>query len=217
MADWYNHVELEQPAQLAVLVVAEQLRCGSPPRRLAELRHRAMDATVPAMALPADAVTQVESYCDARVRRTCARRCGSSTRCAGTRSRSSSAARRGVRTSVRSGRQLRYDGLWALYCSDSNGRWWRYDEAAPASERRAVARRDGRGRHRHLLGLTPLRGASSPGRETVTPLADGTAQTRDAAASSLPPASRRAVRGSVPPRHGSRRRGRQGCRKPSRG
>jgi DUF3024 family protein len=31
--------------------------------------------------------------------------------------------------------QLRYDGgVWTLYCPDSNGRWWRYDEAAPASD-----------------------------------------------------------------------------------
>jgi hypothetical protein len=31
--------------------------------------------------------------------------------------------------------QLRYDdGLWTLYCADSSGRWWRYDEAAPARD-----------------------------------------------------------------------------------
>jgi Protein of unknown function (DUF3024) len=31
--------------------------------------------------------------------------------------------------------QLRYDGgLWTLYCSDSNGRWWLYDEAEPAPD-----------------------------------------------------------------------------------
>jgi hypothetical protein len=29
--------------------------------------------------------------------------------------------------------QLRYDGrLWTLYCSDSNDRWWLYDHAPPA-------------------------------------------------------------------------------------
>ena len=31
--------------------------------------------------------------------------------------------------------QHRYDaGLWTLYCSDSNGRWWLYDDADPASD-----------------------------------------------------------------------------------
>ena len=31
--------------------------------------------------------------------------------------------------------QLRYDGdMWTLYCSDSNGRWWLYDDAAPAPD-----------------------------------------------------------------------------------
>jgi hypothetical protein len=31
--------------------------------------------------------------------------------------------------------QLRYDkGLWTLYCSDSNDRWWIYDDADPARE-----------------------------------------------------------------------------------
>lgn len=31
--------------------------------------------------------------------------------------------------------QLRYDGgLWTLYCSDSNDRWWLYDEVDPAPE-----------------------------------------------------------------------------------
>jgi hypothetical protein len=31
--------------------------------------------------------------------------------------------------------QLRYEGAnWTLYCSDSSGRWWRYDEAAPARD-----------------------------------------------------------------------------------
>ena len=29
--------------------------------------------------------------------------------------------------------QLRYDsGLWTLYCSDSDDRWWPYDETDPA-------------------------------------------------------------------------------------
>ena len=29
--------------------------------------------------------------------------------------------------------QLRYDsGLWTLFCSDSNDRWWLYDETSPA-------------------------------------------------------------------------------------
>jgi hypothetical protein len=31
--------------------------------------------------------------------------------------------------------QLRYDGrLWTLYCSDSNDRWWLYDDADPAPD-----------------------------------------------------------------------------------
>jgi hypothetical protein len=31
--------------------------------------------------------------------------------------------------------QLRYDvRLWTLYCSDSNGRWWLYDDADPAPD-----------------------------------------------------------------------------------
>ena len=31
--------------------------------------------------------------------------------------------------------QLRYDSAdWTLYCSDSTGRWWRYDEATPARD-----------------------------------------------------------------------------------
>jgi Protein of unknown function (DUF3024) len=31
--------------------------------------------------------------------------------------------------------QLRYDGgTWTLYCADSNGRWWLYDDAAPAHD-----------------------------------------------------------------------------------
>jgi DUF3024 family protein len=31
--------------------------------------------------------------------------------------------------------QLRYGaGLWTLYCSDSNDRWWPYDDADPASD-----------------------------------------------------------------------------------
>jgi hypothetical protein len=65
---------------------------------------------------------------------------GSSTACAGTRSRSSSAAPPwrddiGAEWSSTKVAQLRYDGAnWALYCSDSSGRWWRYDEAAPARD-----------------------------------------------------------------------------------
>jgi hypothetical protein len=51
--------------------------------------------------------------------------------------------------------QLRYGGgMWTLYCADSSGRWWLYDNATPASRRRAAARRDRRGSHGHLLGLT---------------------------------------------------------------
>ncbi|HEY8770144.1 MAG TPA: DUF3024 domain-containing protein [Thermoleophilaceae bacterium] len=33
--------------------------------------------------------------------------------------------------------QLRYDegrGAWSLCCSDSNGRWWEYDELGPTKE-----------------------------------------------------------------------------------
>lgn len=33
--------------------------------------------------------------------------------------------------------QLRFDdesGTWSLYCSDSNGRWWKYDRIGPAQE-----------------------------------------------------------------------------------
>jgi hypothetical protein len=31
--------------------------------------------------------------------------------------------------------QLRYDsGSWTLYCADSNGRWWLYDDADPAPD-----------------------------------------------------------------------------------
>jgi hypothetical protein len=31
--------------------------------------------------------------------------------------------------------QLRYDaGTWTLYCSDSKGRWWLYDDADPAPD-----------------------------------------------------------------------------------
>jgi hypothetical protein len=33
--------------------------------------------------------------------------------------------------------QLRYDngtGRWSLHCSDSNGRWWPYDDIAPTSK-----------------------------------------------------------------------------------
>ena len=46
---------------------------------------------------------------------------------------------RGVTTSGPSGHRPRspscYDGAnWTLYCSDSSGRWWRYDEATPARD-----------------------------------------------------------------------------------
>ena len=42
-------------------------------------------------------------------------------------------ARSGVASTTRA--QLRYDGAnWSLYCSDSSGRWWRYDESAPARD-----------------------------------------------------------------------------------
>jgi hypothetical protein len=35
--------------------------------------------------------------------------------------------------------QLRYDaGLWTLYCSDSNDRWWLYDETDPAPDVRPL-------------------------------------------------------------------------------
>lgn len=37
--------------------------------------------------------------------------------------------------------QLRYDeahGTWALYCSDSNGRWWLYDEVPPSRDVHAL-------------------------------------------------------------------------------
>ncbi len=33
--------------------------------------------------------------------------------------------------------QLRYDegrAAWSLFCSDSNGRWWEYDELGPTKE-----------------------------------------------------------------------------------
>ena len=43
------------------------------------------------MALPPDAVAQVERYCESRV-------------------------------------------SWTLYCADSNGRWWLYDDSAPARD-----------------------------------------------------------------------------------
>jgi hypothetical protein len=45
-----------------------------------------------------------------------------------------------VTTSGPSGRRPRSHiwattgGDWTLYCSDSSGRWWRYDEAAPARD-----------------------------------------------------------------------------------
>ena len=35
--------------------------------------------------------------------------------------------------------QLRYDsGLWTLYCSDSNDRWWLYDDTDPAPDVRPL-------------------------------------------------------------------------------
>lgn len=119
---------LEQRSELAFVIVAHQLASGSSPRLLAGLRHRAMDATVPAMALPADAVTQVEHYCEIEhiVR-------GNAI---------TIVERRppwredfGAEWSSTKVAQLRYEGAsWTLYCPDSGGRWWRYDEAAPARD-----------------------------------------------------------------------------------
>ena len=131
---------LEQLAQLVLVVVAEQLCCGSPPRLLAGLRHRAMDATVPAMALPADAVAQVECYCEARVPADMRSQMRLEHSVRG--NAITIVERRppwredfGPEWSSTKVAQLRDDGgLWTLYCAHSNGRWRRYDEAAPASD-----------------------------------------------------------------------------------
>jgi DUF3024 family protein len=99
-----------------------------------------MDATVPAMALPADAVTQVERYCEACVRADMRSQMRLEHSVRG--NAITILERRppwredfGPEWSSTKVAQLRYDGgLWTLYCPDSSGRWWRYDEAAPARD-----------------------------------------------------------------------------------
>jgi Protein of unknown function (DUF3024) len=99
-----------------------------------------MDATVRAMALPGDGVTQVERYCEASV--PAAMRSHMRLEHSVRGSAITIVERRppwredfGPEWSSSKLAQLRYDGgLWTLYCADSNGRWWRYDEAAPARD-----------------------------------------------------------------------------------
>jgi hypothetical protein len=61
---------LEQRSELAFVIVADHLASGTP-GLLARVRHSQTNATVRAMALPADvrqaAVAQVERYCETRV------------------------------------------------------------------------------------------------------------------------------------------------------
>jgi hypothetical protein len=109
------------------------------PEQPSEL-HRQTDATVPTMTLPVDAVAQVERYCETRVPEDMR----SDVRIEhSVRGNAITIVERrppwrddiGAEWSSTKVAQLRYDGAnWALYCSDSSGRWWRYDEAAPARD-----------------------------------------------------------------------------------
>jgi hypothetical protein len=103
-----------------------------------------MDATVPAMALPDDAVAEVERYCDERV----PAEARSEIRIEySVRGNAITIVERrppwselvGPEWSTTKVAQLRYDGgLWTLYCSDSNDRWWLYDDADPAPDVRPL-------------------------------------------------------------------------------
>ena len=135
---------LEQRSELAVVIIAHQLARGSSPRLLTGLRHRQTDATVGAIPLPADirraAVAQVERYCETRVPEDMRAHVRIEHSVRG--NAITIVERRppwredlGPEWSSTTVAQLRYDGAnWTLYCSDSNGRWWRYDEAAPARD-----------------------------------------------------------------------------------
>jgi Protein of unknown function (DUF3024) len=88
------------------------------------------------MALPPDAVAQVERYCGSRVsddmRVEHAVR-GSTITIVERRPPWSDDV--GPEWSSTKVAQLRHDGgTWTLYCADSNGRWWLYDDAAPAHD-----------------------------------------------------------------------------------
>jgi hypothetical protein len=96
------------------------------------------------MALPADvretAVAQVERYCEARVPAEMRSELRIEHRVRG--NAITIVERRppwsqvvGPGWSSTNVAQLRYDdGMWTLYCADRNGRWWLYDDAAPARD-----------------------------------------------------------------------------------
>ena len=92
------------------------------------------------MALPAEAVAQVERYCQSRV----PEEMRSQMRIEhGVRGKAITIVERrppwredfGQEWSSTKVAQLRYDGgMWTLYCPDSNGRWWLYDDVPPARD-----------------------------------------------------------------------------------
>jgi hypothetical protein len=134
---------LEPRSELAFVIVADHLASGTP-GLLARVRHSQTNATVRAVALPADvrqaAVAQVERYCETRVPEDMRSHVRIEHSVRG--NAITIVERRppwrddiGAEWSSTKVAQLRYDGAnWALYCSDRSGRWWRYDEAAPARD-----------------------------------------------------------------------------------
>ena len=92
------------------------------------------------MAVPADAVAEVKRYCQARV----LEEMRSQARIEhAVRGKAITIVERrppwredsGQEWSSTKVAQLRFDsGMWTLYCSDSNGRSWLYDDAPPARD-----------------------------------------------------------------------------------
>jgi hypothetical protein len=103
-------------------------------------RHRATGRYRPEMAVPADAVAEVERYCHSQV----PEEMRSQVRIEhAVRGNAITIVERRPPSSEDFGRewsstkvaQLRCDGgMWTLYCSDSSGRWWLYDETDPAPD-----------------------------------------------------------------------------------
>ena len=133
---------LEQRSELAFVIVAHHLASGSSPRLLARVRHRRTDATVPGVTLPADAVAQVERYCETRVpvdMRSHVRIEHS------VRGNAITIVERrppwseliGPEWTSMNIAQLRYDErarTWSLYAADRNSRWFLYDNVGPAPD-----------------------------------------------------------------------------------
>ncbi len=92
------------------------------------------------MALPAEAVAQVERYCQSRVPEEMRPQVRVEH---GVRGKAITIVERrppwredfGQEWSSTKVAQLRYEGgMWTLYCSDSNDRWWLYDDIPPARD-----------------------------------------------------------------------------------